>query len=79
MQFFKIDTRLSIVESIPENLTYSSGSPSHGSTYSSWLMLLKAASKTVDVASYYWTLRGHGNISDSTDKQVLHVLCQHYS
>ena len=68
--YFEYLCRLSIVESIPENLTFPSGSPSHGSTYDAWMSLLSAASKSVDIASYYWTLRGHGNISDSTDKQV---------
>jgi acetylornithine/succinyldiaminopimelate/putrescine aminotransferase len=58
------------VESIPENLTYSSNSPSHGSTYDGWGLLLRAATKTVDITSYYWTLRGHGNISDVTDEQA---------
>ncbi len=31
--------------------------------------LLKLAQKTVDIASYYCTLQGHGNISDVTDKE----------
>ena len=61
---------LGIVESIPENLTYPSGSPSHLSTYDAWTRLLVAAKETVDIASFYWTLRGHGSNSDSTDWQV---------
>ena len=62
--------RLSIVESIPENLTYTLGSPSHRSTYQGWMDLLTVAKETVDVASYYWTLQGRGNISDITDNEV---------
>ena len=62
---------LTIVESIPENLTYSSGSPTHPSTYQAWLALLAAATKSVDIASYYWTLRGTANVSDVTDNQVM--------
>ena len=61
---------LGIVESIPENLTYPSGSPSHLSTYDAWTRLLEAAKERVDIASFYWTLRGHGSNSDSTDWQV---------
>lgn len=59
---------LSIVESIPENLTYSSNS-SHISTYEAWKTLLQSAESNVTIASYYWTLRGKGHVSDVTDKQ----------
>ena len=62
--------RLSIVESIPENLTYPSSAPSHLSTYRAWMNLLSAATESVDIASYYWTLRGTDSIKDVTDKQV---------
>lgn len=62
--------RLSIVESIPENLTYPEGSPSHLSTYEAWMFLLQNATKTVDIASYYWVLRGTSDANDITDKQV---------
>lgn len=63
-------SRLSIVESIPENLTYSAGSPSHYSTYQSWMDLLAAARSSVDIAAYYWTLQGRGKVTDVTDKEV---------
>ena len=62
---------LTIVESIPENLTYSCDSPVHPSTYQGWLDLLTAATTSVDIASYYWTLRGTDNESDVTDNQVM--------
>ena len=61
---------LTIVESIPENLTYSRGASTHGSTYQAWLTLLAAATQSVDIASYYWTLRGSGNNTDVTDNEV---------
>ncbi len=61
---------LAIVESIPEHLSYRPNSQLHLSTYKAWMQLLGAATETVDIASYYWTLRGHGNITDVTDKQV---------
>ena len=61
------------MESIPENLTYSPDSPVHTSTYHAWLALLAAATESVDIASYYWTLRGTANMSDVTDDQVIYV------
>ncbi len=61
--------RLSIVESIPENLTYNVNN-SHLSTYTAWMQLLQAAHTNVTISSYYWTLRGTRDISDITDKQV---------
>ena len=62
--------RLSLVESIPENLTYPPTAPRHTSTYDSWVWLLKHAVHDVSIASYYWTLTGAGDITDSTDKEV---------
>ena len=62
---------LAVVESIPENLTYPDNSPVHMATYDAWMTLLSRAIGTVDIASYYWTLRGHDDIKDVTDKQVL--------
>ncbi|XP_033110848.1 phospholipase D3-like [Anneissia japonica] len=56
--------RVVLVESIPENLTYPDGAPSHVSTYQTWLNLILSAEKTIDIASFYWTLRPHDlNIS----------------
>ena len=69
--FFLFNFSLTIVESIPENLTYSPDSPMHPSTYQAWLALLAAATTSVDIASYYWTLRGTANVSDVTDNQVM--------
>ena len=70
------DFSLTIVESIPENLTYVRGSPLHTSTYQGWMSLLAAAHNSVDIASYYWTLRGRGNVSDVTDKEVVLFVIQ---
>lgn len=46
-----------LVESIPENLTYSNGTPSHPSTFTGISQLLDLAQETIEIASYYWTLR----------------------
>ncbi|KAJ8309467.1 hypothetical protein KUTeg_014341 [Tegillarca granosa] len=48
---------LTIVESIPENLTYKAGSPSHMSTYHGLMRLMEYATESIEIASFYWTLR----------------------
>lgn len=47
-----------LVESIPENLTYNAGEPSHLSTYEGIREILALAQESIEIASYYWTLRG---------------------
>ncbi|XP_025104714.1 phospholipase D3-like isoform X2 [Pomacea canaliculata] len=49
---------ISIVESIPQNLTYKPDEYIHPSTYSGLKALLELAKESVHIASYYWTLRG---------------------
>ncbi|KAL3873113.1 hypothetical protein ACJMK2_036269 [Sinanodonta woodiana] len=49
---------LSLVESIPENLTFHSGAPSHMSTYSGLQRLISLAEHSIEIASFYWTLLG---------------------
>ncbi|CAH8477766.1 unnamed protein product [Heterobilharzia americana] len=44
------------VESIPENLTFSSGSPKYLSTYFAWKTLINSAKKNISIASFYWSL-----------------------
>jgi phospholipase D3/4 len=59
------------VESIPENLTYPSGSVLHPSTYSAWKELIQSANETIDIASFYWTLLPTDlNITDPSDWPV---------
>ncbi|XP_078673648.1 5'-3' exonuclease PLD3-like isoform X2 [Branchiostoma floridae x Branchiostoma belcheri] len=50
--------KLTLVESIPWNLTYAEGSPAHPSTYSAWMGLVQKAQQSIDIASFYWTLQG---------------------
>ncbi|XP_045616563.1 5'-3' exonuclease PLD3 isoform X2 [Procambarus clarkii] len=45
-----------LVESIPENLTYSPGSIQYPSIYSAWTSLIDDAEESIDIAAFYWTL-----------------------
>ena len=45
------------MESIPENLTYSNGSLPHPSTFTGISQLLDMAQDTIEIASFYWTMR----------------------
>ncbi|XP_053648961.1 5'-3' exonuclease PLD3 isoform X2 [Cherax quadricarinatus] len=45
-----------LVESIPENLTYSAGSVEYPSIYSAWASLIDGAEYSIDIAAFYWTL-----------------------
>ncbi|XP_022107491.1 phospholipase D3-like isoform X2 [Acanthaster planci] len=58
-----------LAESIPANLTFPPGSPSHVSTFDTWMNLINMATKSIDIASYYWTLNGKDVYVDPTDKQ----------
>ncbi|XP_053373160.1 5'-3' exonuclease PLD3-like [Mercenaria mercenaria] len=46
-----------LVESIPENLTYNAGEPSHPSTFSGIQEIISKAENTIEIASFYWTMR----------------------
>lgn len=58
------------METIPTNLTYNS-SIQHLSTFDAWNILMNNANSTLNIASYYWTLRGFGNTSGPTDNLVI--------
>lgn len=49
---------IQLVESIPEGLVYPADSPSFLSTYDVWRNLISIAEKSIDIGSFYWTLRG---------------------
>ncbi|XP_077294521.1 5'-3' exonuclease PLD3-like isoform X2 [Arctopsyche grandis] len=49
--------RVSLVESIPEGLLYPPDVPKNLPTYETWLELINMAQNTVEIASFYWTLR----------------------
>ena len=49
---------VTVVESIPENLTYTKSSVQSSSTYNGWQNLLAAATESLDIAAFYFSLRG---------------------
>lgn len=47
-----------LVESIPDNLTFAAGTPSHPSTFEGIFQMLEMAKETIEIASFYWTMKG---------------------
>ncbi|NWR65551.1 PLD3 Phospholipase, partial [Bucorvus abyssinicus] len=45
-----------LVETIPEGLAFGAGAAPAPSTFSAWRKLLGSASRSLDIASFYWTL-----------------------
>ncbi|XP_055713757.1 5'-3' exonuclease PLD3-like isoform X2 [Phlebotomus papatasi] len=60
---------IQLVESIPEGLTYPAGSASFMSTFDAWQSLLSLANRTIDIASFYWTLRSADVFNHSSSWQ----------
>ncbi|XP_055596517.1 5'-3' exonuclease PLD3-like [Uranotaenia lowii] len=48
---------IQLVESIPEGLVYPKGSPAFMSTYDAWKNLIDMATDTIEIGSFYWSLR----------------------
>ncbi|PNF33342.1 Phospholipase D3 [Cryptotermes secundus] len=49
--------RFSLVESIPEGLTYPNNTAVHPTTHDVWFELIKLAQHSIEIGSFYWTLR----------------------
>ncbi|KAM9211314.1 5'-3' exonuclease PLD3 [Leptosomus discolor] len=48
--------RIVLVESIPEGMSFGSGSVPNPSTFSTWMTLLGTVTHSLDIASFYWTM-----------------------
>ncbi|KAL5266618.1 hypothetical protein ACHWQZ_G003853 [Mnemiopsis leidyi] len=59
---------LSVVESIPDNLTFSNSSISNPSTTSALMQILGAAQLNLDIAEYYFDLRPDPPAEDGSDE-----------
>lgn len=66
----KMNFSISLVESIPEGLQFPNGSKLYPSTYQAWMNLINAANSTIEIASFYWTLRSTDVYPDSSSAQV---------
>lgn len=64
--FFYLQNSIELVESIPEGLIYPDGSPVFQSTYEAWIRLIELSNKTIDIGSFYWTLRGDETFNHSS-------------
>ncbi|NXA44140.1 PLD3 Phospholipase, partial [Eudromia elegans] len=45
-----------LVESIPEGMAYASSDPASPSTFAAWRSLMGSATRSLDIAAFYWTL-----------------------
>lgn len=45
-----------LVESIPEGMTFSNSSVPNPSTFFTWMNLLGTVTRSLDIASFYWTM-----------------------
>nr|XP_018917049.1 PREDICTED: phospholipase D3-like [Bemisia tabaci] len=61
---FSPGCRGSLVESIPVGLTYDNNSVSFPSTFETWYDMIERANSTIDIASFYWSLRNDDVISE---------------
>ena len=55
---------IGLVESIPVGVSYPHGSPRHPPISDGWLKLIDMAQESIDIASFYWTLRGNDTGTD---------------
>lgn len=64
------DCTVTLVESIPQNVKFPAGSTTNPSIYSGWKYLLQIAKEEINIASFYWTLRGSDtNTTDASTQQ----------
>lgn len=54
---------------MPLNLTFPDGSPYYQSTFAIWKELIGNAQETIDISSFYWTLRGVDVYNDTSDEE----------
>ncbi|XP_014781493.1 5'-3' exonuclease PLD3 [Octopus bimaculoides] len=76
-QAFVDDCWISLVETVPKDMTYAPGSPSHLSTYDGLLSLIEEAKDTIEIASLHWTLEAqdvHQSPSDWVDTSLFQHL-----
>ncbi|NXR02409.1 PLD3 Phospholipase, partial [Sagittarius serpentarius] len=72
--------RIVLVESIPEGMTFGDGSVPNPSTFSTWMNLLGTVTRSLDIASFYWTMTNEDTRthepSAAQGEQILEELLQ---
>ncbi|KAM6307784.1 LOW QUALITY PROTEIN: 5'-3' exonuclease PLD3 [Podargus strigoides] len=72
--------RIVLVESIPEGMTFSASSVLNPSTFSTWMNLLGTVTRSLDIASFYWTMTNEDTQthepSAAQGEQILEELLQ---
>lgn len=67
---------ISLVESIPIGLVYPSNAIQNPSTYQTWLDLINMSQHTIEIGSFYWTLRQSEVYPDpSSQKVIFQIFC----
>lgn len=61
---------ISLVESIPEGIKFPNSTELHPSTFQAWMNLIDASTSTIEIASFYWTLRSADVYPDASSAQV---------
>lgn len=64
--------KFSLVESIPQGMSYRNGSTPFPSTFSVWSSMLEEATSTIEIASSYWTLRDSDVVPQSVGMRREH-------
>ncbi|XP_050010792.1 5'-3' exonuclease PLD4 isoform X1 [Alexandromys fortis] len=70
--------RLVLVESLPQDLPFASGSPTAQPLAQAWMQLLDSARESVHVASYYWSLTGPDIGVNDSSSQLGEALLQKF-
>lgn len=70
--------RLILVESLPQDLPFVSGSPTAQPLAQAWMQLLDSARESVHVASYYWSLTGPDIGVNDSSSQMGEALLQKF-
>ncbi|XP_072752667.1 5'-3' exonuclease PLD3 [Anoplolepis gracilipes] len=57
---------ISLVETIPIGLNYSNNTARHETIYNSWMDLIGMAQNTIEIASFYWTMKREDVVPDDS-------------
>lgn len=66
---------ISLVESIPQGMVYPDNTTPYPSTYQTWLNLIDVANSSIEIASFYWTLRKTDIYPDPSSNEVCNTNC----